>query len=291
MHACGHDVHLAATVAAAHAIASCDPDVPVGVLFQPREETAPSGALDVARSGAACRARAARPDRRARPATVAGGRDRRAPRLVNASVDEFEIVVRGHGGHAGYPHTVRDPVLAICAVVLALQQLASRRADPVRGAVCTIGRITGGTAANVVPDEASLLGTLRLMDPHARPALRETLAEIARSTAAAYGCTAELTARSEEPALVNDPRLAAAAALHLEAAGLAGRHRLALVRVRRLLLLRRARCRALMAFVGVDGGAGLHEPRFLPPDDTVELVARVLVAGYFAASSGAADRR
>ncbi len=55
------------------------------------------------------------------------------PGLVNASVDEFEIVVHGHGGHAGYPQAVRDPVLAICAVVLALQQLVSRRVDPVRG--------------------------------------------------------------------------------------------------------------------------------------------------------------
>lgn len=283
MHACGHDVHLAATVAAAHAIASCEPEVPVGVLFQPREETAPSGALDVVRSGllprSGLRALIAAHVQPQLPAGVIGVR----PGLVNASVDEFEIVVRGRGGHAGYPHTVRDPVLAVSAVVLALQQLVSRRVDPVRGAVCTIGRISGGSAANVVPDEASLLGTLRMMDPETRPAVRETLAEIARATAAAYGCTAELTARSEEPALVNDPQLAATAALHLEAAGLPvdaawrsfGSDDFSYYG---------AEVPSLMAFVGVDGGAGLHEPRFLPPDDTVELVARVLVAGYLAAS-------
>ena len=284
MHACGHDVHLAATIAAAHAIASCEPDVPVGVLFQPREETAPSGALDVVRSGVLARAEVgalvAAHVQPQLPAGVIGVR----PGLVNASVDEFEIIVRGHGGHAGYPHTVRDPVLAICAVVVALQQLVSRRADPVRGAVCTIGRIAGGSAANVVPDEASLLGTLRLMDPQARPALLETLADIARSTAAAYGCTAELIARSEEPALVNDAHLAAAAALRLNEAGLPvdtewrsfGSDDFSYYG---------AEVPTLMAFVGVDGGAGLHEPRFLPPDETVELVARVLVAGYLAAAT------
>ncbi len=122
------------------------------------------------------------------------------------------------------------------------------------------------------------------MDPQARPALRETLAEIARSTAAAYGCTAELTARSEEPELINDAGLAAAAVSYLEAAGLAvdthwrsfGSDDFSYYG---------AEVPALMAFVGVAGGAGLHEPRFLPPDDTVELVARVLVAGYFAAAT------
>jgi amidohydrolase len=284
MHACGHDVHMAATVAAAHAIASCRPEVPVGVLFQPREEMGASGAFDVVRSNVltdcGVRALVAAHVQPQLPPGVIGVR----PGLVNASVDEFEIIVRGHGGHAAYPHIVRDPVLAICAVVLALQQLVSRRVDPVRGAVCTIGSVTAGSAPNVVPDEASLLGTLRLMDPDARPALREDLANIARSTAEAYGCTAELIARSEEPALTNDSQLAAATAARLRAAGVPvdthwrsfGSDDFSYYG---------AEVPSLMAFVGVDGGAGLHEARFLPPDDTVELVARVLVEAYLAAAA------
>lgn len=284
MHACGHDVHLAAVVAAAHAIAASDPHAPVAVLFQPREETAPSGGLDVVRSGVlaryAARAVLAAHVQPQLPPGVIGVR----PGVVNASVDEFEIVVRGRGGHAGYPQLARDPVLAISAVVLALQQLVSRRVDPVRGAVCTIGRVCGGTAANVIPDEASLLGTLRLMDPQARPALFAALGDVARSTAEAYGCTAELTRRSEEPQLTNDPALAAALALRLEQAGLPvdaewrsfGSDDFSYYGDDRP---------SLMAFVGVDGGAGLHEPRFLPPDDTVELVARVLVESYLAAAA------
>jgi amidohydrolase len=284
MHGCGHDVHLAACVAAARAIASCDPDVPVAVLLQPREETAPSGAQDVVRSGLlqrhGARAVVAAHVQPQLPAGVIGVR----PGGVNASVDEFEIVVHGRGGHAAYPHTVRDPVLAAAAIVVALQQLVSRRVDPVRGAVCTIGRIRGGTAANVVADDASLLGTLRLTDPRGRTELLADLADIVRSTALAYGCRAELTARSDEPALVNDAALAAATALHLQEAGLPvdvdwrsfGSDDFSYYG---------AEFPSLMAFVGVDGGGGLHEPRFLPPDGTVQLVARVLIACYLAAAA------
>jgi amidohydrolase len=284
MHACGHDVHLAACVAAAHAIASCEPDIPVSVLLQPREETAPSGAQDVVRSGvlqrSGARAIVAAHVQPQLPAGVVGVR----PGGVNASVDEFEIVVRGRGGHAAYPHTVRDPVLAASAIVVALQQLVSRRVDPVRGAVCTIGRIAAGTAANVVPDEASLLGTLRLTDPRGRAELLTALHEIVESTASAYGCTAAVTARSDEPALINDSVLAAAAALHLEEAGIPID-----VEWRSFgsddFSYYGAELPSLMAFVGVDGGGGLHDPRFLPPDDTVELVAQVLIACYLAAAA------
>jgi amidohydrolase len=284
MHACGHDVHLAACVAAARAIAACEPDMPVAVLLQPREETAPSGAQDVVRSAAlhrsGARAIVAAHVQPQLPPGVVGVRSGG----INASVDEFEVVVRGHGGHAAYPHTVRDPVLAASAVVVALQQLVSRRVDPVRGAVCTIGRISAGTAANVVPDEASLLGTLRLTDPRGRAELIKALHEIVESTARAYGCTAEVTARSDEPALINDSVLAAAAALHLEEAGIPidlewrsfGSDDFSYYG---------AELPSLMAFVGVDGGGGLHDPRFLPPDDTVELVAQVLTACYLAAAA------
>lgn len=284
MHACGHDVHLAACVAAAHAIASCEPDVPVAVLLQPREETAPSGAQDVVRSGVLkqhrVRAIVAAHVQPQLPAGVIGVR----PGGVNASVDEFEIVVRGRGGHAGYPHTVRDPVLAASAIVVALQQLASRRVDPVQGAVCTIGRIAAGTTANVVPDEATLLGTLRVTDPRGRAELLATLGEIVRLTASAYGCSADLTARSDEPALVNDAALAVTAALHIQEAGLPvdmewrsfGSDDFSYYG---------AELPSLMTFVGVDGSGRLHDPRFLPPDSTVELVARVLIACYLAGAA------
>ncbi len=193
--------------------------------------------------------------------------------------------MHGRGGHAAYPHTVRDPVLAAAAVVLAVQQLPSRRVDPVRGAVCTVGIVRGGTMANVVPDSVTLAGTLRAADPSDRTALLSALHEVVTATATAYGCRAEVVEVSAEPALVNHPALADAAAGVLTELG--------------VMVERTWRSfgsddfsyygnvlPALMAFVGVDGGGGLHEARFLPPDGTVELVARALVGCYLAAATG-----
>lgn len=285
MHACGHDVHLAAVVAVTRAIARCDPPRPVAALFQPREEGAPSGARDVVASGLLRETGAVAVIAAHVQPQVEAGVVAVTPGFVNASADHFDLVIHGHGGHAGYPHTVRDPVVALAAVVLALQQLVSRRIDPVHGAVCTIGTVSAGTASNIVPDTARAGGTLRAMDPADRVRLVELLREVATATATAWGCTAELEVHEGEPAVVNDVGLATRAAAHLAAAG---------VRVETEFRSFGAddfsyysagpdAPPSLMAFVGVEGGAGLHDPRFLPPDATVALVAEALVAGYLAA--------
>jgi amidohydrolase len=284
MHACGHDVHLAATVAACRAIARVESPVSVAALLQPREETAPSGARDIVASGllAELGVRAVvgahvQPQVEAGHIAVTAG-------LVNASVDEFEITVHGSGGHAGYPHTVRDPVVALASIVLNLQQIAARRIDPVHGAVCVVGGLSAGTATNVVPSTAHAFGSLRLMRAEDRERAARELVEIVETSAAAYGCRADVRLSDGEPALRNDPALAQAAAAVLRAEGYVvvddfrsfGADDFAHYG---------ERLPALMLFVGVDGGAGLHDPRFLPPDDAVDMVAEALIAGYVAAAS------
>ena len=108
---------------------------------------------------------------------------------MNASTDEFEVTLHGQGGHAGYPHLLRDPILALSQVVVSLQQLASRRIDPVFGAVCSIGRIRAGAAANVVPNSATAFGSLRVMrekdrETRARERSRRSCTARRRRTAA-----------------------------------------------------------------------------------------------------------
>ncbi|WP_370943056.1 M20 family metallopeptidase [Amycolatopsis sp. cg5] len=285
MHACGHDVHLAALVAVCRAAAHIDVPQPILALLQPREETPPSGALDIVDSGML---------RDQRVTAVIGAHVQ--PRLpagvvsvvpgpINASTDEFEVVVTGHGGHAGYPHLLRDPILALAQIIVSLQQIASRRIDPVSGAVCSVGRIQSGTAANIVPNQATALGSLRVMRDSDREAALTTLREIVQGTARAYGCEAELRIMPCEPVLQNDSTLAVGAAGWLTRGG---------VTVDTAFRSFGAddfahycgSTRGLMMFVGLGDSAGaptLHDERFLPPDSSIELVATALVAGYLAA--------
>jgi amidohydrolase len=279
MHACGHDVHLAALVAATRAIRECG--LAVTALLQPREESAPSGAHDiVAAGGLAGFDIAAVIGAHVQPRLPAGTMAV-TPGLVNASVDQFEIVVTGRIGHAGYPHTIVDPVLALAAMIVNLQQIPARRVDPVHGAVCLITEIQAGATANVVPAEARARGTLRLMQDADRVAMAVALTSIVEHTAAAYGAVASVRMIDGEPALHNDTHLAAVAAELLAASGYPvvtdfrsfGADDFAYY------------CRevpALMVFVGVDG-PGLHDPRFVPSDDAVRSVGYALLAGYVAA--------
>jgi amidohydrolase len=287
MHACGHDVHLAALVAVGRAASRIGVDVPILAVLQPREESAPSGAEDIVRSGVladhdvhaivAAHLQPRLPD--GVVAVTAGP--------VNAATDEFEVTVTGVGGHAGYPHVARDPVLALCQTVVSLQQVASRRFDPVLGAVCSVGQISGGSAVNVIPETASARGTVRVMRDEDRAVAASLIEEIVAHTAGAYGCSGSVRFDSGEPVLVNDPALAADAATRLAASGVTTdatfrsygaddfSHYCGVTR-------------GLMMFVGtapVDGSdaPGLHHERFLPPDRMVGRVAEAMLAGYLAA--------
>jgi amidohydrolase len=281
MHACGHDVHLAALAAVARSAPAPHLPRPLLALLQPREEGVDSGAADVVAEGRLVGV----------GAVVAGHVQPRLPAgvvattpgSVNAAMDEFTVTVRGRGGHSGYPHTVADPVLATSAVVVALQQVGARRIDPTVGVACMVTQVHGGTANNVVPGEAACSGTLRTMRPEDRAAAHRAIEEIAVSVAAGHGCTADVTIAIGEPVLVNDIGLASAAADLLTGLG------------REIDATWRSfgsddfaaygdQVRALMLFVGTGGErGGLHEATYLPDDEYVGLVAEALIAGYCAA--------
>ncbi|MFI5560367.1 M20 family metallopeptidase [Amycolatopsis japonica] len=288
MHACGHDVHMAALVATVRTAAVVGVPRPLVALLQPREETSPSGALDIVESGVLTEYGVESVIGAHVQPRLAAGVVSAVPGPVNASTDEFDVVVRGQGGHAGYPHLLRDPILALSQIVVSLQQLASRRVDPVFGAVCSVGRIEAGTTANVVPNEARLSGSLRLMRAEDRDLALEGLAEVVHGTAKAHGCRAELEISPCEPVLHNDAGLTQRAHRRLVRTG-AGvdtdfrsfgaddfAHYCGMTR-------------GLMMFVGLGDTAGapsLHDELFLPPDAAIGQVASALIAGYLAAVEG-----
>ena len=286
MHACGHDVHLAAVTAVARCVqrAAAAP-MPLLVVLQPREETYPSGALDVTASGILAqhgvRAMIGAHVQPVLPdglVSCDGG-------VVNAAADEFEVTMRGRGGHAAYPHLTADPVLALAHFAVSAQQIVSRAANPVVPTVVTIGALHAGDAANATPEIATARGTMRTMSATARPRLQERLAEIATGVAMAHGCTAEVMVLPGEPPLRNDPRLAEVTSRHLTSLGLGIGGPLHSCGADDFAYFTEI-LPALMLFVGVGDGSSmrLHDHEFLPPDDTIRFTARALLAGYLAAA-------
>ena len=274
-HACGHDVHLAALTVAGRAVRRAGGPLPLVAVLQPREEGYPSGAQDMVGSP-----QLEAQDVRAMVAVhvhphVARGQVSVGPGPVNAAYDEVAITVRGRGGHAAYPHVTRDPVLAAAHVILA--------------AVLTIDTVQAGTAANVIPEQVVLTGSMRTFDPADRASLWSAVSATADATAQAYECTAQTSFKHGEPVLNNDPALATAAAACLAQAGL---HMVEPLRSCGSddFAYYCARYPSLMMFVGVGepgtpDGPGLHHPAFLPPEEAVGEVARAMLAGYVAACS------
>ncbi len=294
MHACGHDVHMAALVALARAAHELGDELPAPLLavFQPSEEAYPSGALQLVEgelasfSPRALLAAHIHPD-------VSWGTVALDPGVVNASCDAIEIVIEGEPSHGAYPHLGRDPILALAEVVVALHAQVGRRIDPLRAAGLTVGVLEAGSAENVIPAEARARLALRAYRPEDRETLHALVGEVASGVAAANGCVAHLTTIAGEPALENDAEIVGVARTLLSRAGIdlapewrsAGSDDFAFFG--RLAPV-------AMAFVGLAGAEGfvaqpLHHPELLPPDAAIRAVARTQALLYLAAAEVYAD--
>ncbi len=289
MHACGHDVHMAALIAlvrAAHALGEALP-APLLAIFQPSEEAYPSGAEELARGALADFAPRAILAAHIHPELPWGavGLD---PGIVNASCDAIEIVVEGKPTHGAYPHHGRDPVLALAEIVVALHAQLWRRIDPLHPAVLTIGQLQAGSAENVIPARATARGALRAYRVEDRRALAELTEQVVSGVAAASGCTGRVELTRGEPALANDERIVRTARGMLTAADLraappwrsCGSDDFAFFGELAPLA---------MAFVGLDGAPGfeprpLHHPELLVPDEALAAVARTQAVLFLAAA-------
>ena len=208
MHACGHDGHVATLLTAATVLARTR-DTWSGtlkLLFQPAEEGG-GGAHRMMEDGVLDDPR---PDALVglhywtlQPTGTLGVK----AGATMASVDSFDLVVRGKGGHAAIPHEAADALVAASAVVTALQTVVSRRVDPLQPAVVTVGEFHAGTTFNVIAGEARLAGTVRTLDDAVWDAMPAAVAEVCQGVCAAHGCTCELDYRRLDRPLVNDPEV------------------------------------------------------------------------------------
>lgn len=205
MHACGHDSHTAALMGAAKLINAHRGDFGGTILlvFQPGEEKSPGGADLMLKDGLF---NGRQPDFIVKqhayvdlPAGTVGFQTG----TVMASADEVHIVVRGQGGHGALPHELNDTVLAASNIVVAMQQIVSRRRNPFNPMVLSFGRFIADGATNVIPSEVFLAGSLRCMDEGERRKMLAFIPQIAHSTAEAYGCTCDVNLPDGYPCTIS----------------------------------------------------------------------------------------
>jgi amidohydrolase len=205
MHACGHDGHVAIGAGAARVLAGRRLPGSVRVLFQPAEE-GEGGAQSVINDGGLDGVDVVLGIHLWNELPVGTLGVKAGPLM--AAVDRLKIVVRGRGGHGGMPQRAADPVVAAAHVVTGLQTLVSREVSPLDSAVVTVGSIHGGEAFNVIPDEVTLLGTIRTYDVDLRHSMPERIERLAGGIAGGLGCRADVEVRPGNPAVINDAGVA-----------------------------------------------------------------------------------
>lgn len=214
MHACGHDVHTASllgTVRILHELRN-EFEGTVKCIFQPGEEKLPGGASLMIKAGVL---------ENPRPASIFGQHVHPPLRagmvgfrsgIYMASADEIYVTIKGRGGHGAMPQECVDPIVITAQIIVALQQIVSRYADPAVPTVLTFGKInsTGG-ATNIIPNEVKLEGTLRTMHEKWRTEAHKRMKKIAESIARSYGAACEFHILKGYPVLFNHEELTARA--------------------------------------------------------------------------------
>jgi amidohydrolase len=211
MHACGHDAHTSSLLGTAHILQALKSEFggTVKCIFQPGEERIPGGASLMIREGVL---------ENPRPRAVLGqhvmpsleaGKIAIKPGKFMASMDELYVVVRGKGGHAAQPQENIDPVLIASTILVALQQLVSRAADPRMPTVLSFGKMVAQGATNIIPNEVYLEGTFRTLDEQWRQQAHERMKKIAEGMAESMGGHCEFKIVRGYPYLRNEERLAA----------------------------------------------------------------------------------
>jgi amidohydrolase len=218
MHACGHDVHTSSLLGTAKILTELKNEFggTVKLIFQPAEEKLPGGANMMIKEGVL---ENPKPDavlgQHVMPLIESGKVGFRAGKYM-ASTDEIYVTVHGKGGHGAQPQQNIDPVLITSHIIIALQQIISRVADPKTPSVLSFGKVIANGATNVIPNEVYLEGTFRTMDEDWRAKAHEKMKKMAEGIAEAMGGSCDFNIVRGYPFLINEEVLTADARAYAE---------------------------------------------------------------------------
>ncbi len=211
MHACGHDAHTSSLLGTARILTELKKEFggTVKLIFQPAEEKLPGGANMMIKEGVL---ENPKPDavigQHVMPLIEAGQVGFRSGKYM-ASTDEIYVTVYGKGGHGAQPQQNIDPVLITSHIIIALQQIISRVADPKTPSVLSFGKVIANGATNVIPNEVYLEGTFRTMDEDWRARAHEKMKKMAEGIAEAMGGSCDFNIVRGYPFLINEEKLTA----------------------------------------------------------------------------------
>ncbi|HBH22555.1 MAG TPA: amidohydrolase [Cytophagales bacterium] len=209
MHACGHDVHSSSLLGVAYILNEIKDQFEgtVKLIFQPGEEKAPGGASKMIEEGVL---------NNPRPQHILGqhvmpyipvGKVGFKEGVYMASADEIYLTVKGKGGHGAMPDKTVDPIVITSHIIVALQQIVSRKVDPKLPSVLTFGKIQGLGATNIIPSEVKIDGTFRTLNEKWRFEAHEHIRKMASGIAESMGATCEVDILKGYPFLENDEEL------------------------------------------------------------------------------------
>jgi amidohydrolase len=209
-HVCGHDAHTACNLTAARILNELKNEFEgtIKIIFQPGEETVredgTSGAASMMTEGGLLVNHPTSIIAQHVNPSVPVGKIAVKPGYAMASVDIVSIKITGKGGHGAAPHECIDPITIAGNIIVSLQQIVSRKANPFQPTVLSFGKISGGEAFNVIPDEVEILGTLRAYDEPWRNELHQLIPQMTASIAAVSGATAIVEIKKGPPHLSNE---------------------------------------------------------------------------------------